>query len=112
MLEIPVSGYERVELFRGGEGEEPAVADAGPAHEGDGKRIMSDEVLAEANVETFIQQQLHAGGTPGGVSFCRAISSTATTCSRLTVGNPCRKSSSPRPRSSASKRFLMGTRVP
>lgn len=58
------------------------------------------------------RRRLNLHPAKAGSRLCAANSSTASTCSRFTPGNHCRKSSTVAPSSKFSKRAFTGTRVP
>src|SRR5436190_8930058 len=60
-------------------------------------------------IDAFVEQDFHLTSVS---TLTFAVSSTATTCSRVTVGKPSKKSSIVSPASRYSKRVCTGTRVP
>src|SRR3954466_1527839 len=92
---IAVDGQENVELFFG-ECEQFAVLDASPPCLGNRSYRASDQFACESSIDTLIQQNSHRAAAMASSLPC---SRKAIVCSRFTVGNPSRNSSSDSPAS-------------
>ena len=86
---VSIRGNEHVEVFRG-ECQQRSVLDSRPAHLASRSDIVTDNVAAEAPVNAFVEEDLHEAAS---ITRSLASSRKAMTCSRVTVGNPWRKSS-------------------
>jgi hypothetical protein len=87
--QVSIHCYEQLEL-RCREDEQLAILERHPPHLTRGLDLVDSEFAAEAPVDALVQQHLHAT-----VSISRSFASSrkAMTCSRVTDGNPARKSS-------------------
>src|SRR5262245_57969103 len=72
-------------------------------------RQLRQETSFQSLIDAFVEQDLHLTSVR---TRAFAVSSTATTCSRVTVGKPSKNSSIVSPASRYSKRVWTGTRVP
>src|SRR5690348_7204883 len=87
--QVAIYDDEDLEAFFG-KSQQVTVFDCRPSHLGDGLDLMPCNIFRQPTVNAFIKQYLHdAAATIRSLASSRK----ATTCSRLTVGNPSRKSS-------------------
>jgi hypothetical protein len=87
--QVPVNGNENIELLFG-KGMEVAVANRRPSHFRGGLHGVTGKLPRQPAVNTLVEENPHeAEATIRAFAFSRK----AITCSRLTVGNPSRKSS-------------------
>src|ERR1041385_5504821 len=87
--EVPVDGDEYVELFRG-KRKQFAVLNSRPSHLVRRLDFMADDVARKPSVNALIDEYLHEAAATRRSFAC---SRNSMTCSRLTEGNPARKSS-------------------
>ena len=87
--QVSIHCYEHVEL-RGRKGEQFSIFERRPPHLTRRLHLVRSKLAAEAPVNTFVEQHPHET-----VSISRSFASSrkAMTCSRVTDGNPSRKSS-------------------
>jgi len=87
--QVSIHCYEHVELS-GSEGKQLSILERRPSHLTRGLHLMGGEFTTEAPVNTLVEQYPHET-----ISISRSFASSrkAITCSRVTDGNPSRKSS-------------------
>ncbi|SLM49428.1 protein of unknown function [Nitrospira japonica] len=88
--------------------QEIAVLNAGPASLRDRDNLMAFNLIGQSTIDTLVEEKFHEAT---GNMRVFASSRKAITCSRVTVGNPSRKSSMVCPPSKYSMRVWTGTRV-
>jgi hypothetical protein len=91
LLEGQVSIYrdEYIEVF-GGKRQQLAIRDGRPSHLASGLDVVPDDITRQAPVDTFVEKNPHEAAA---ITRAFASSRNAMTCSRVTDGNPARKSS-------------------
>src|SRR5216684_863917 len=87
--EIPVDGDEHVELFRGHPKQFP-VLDGRPSHLARSLDFVADDIAREPPIDALVDKYFHEAVATRRSFAC---SRNSMTCSRLTEGNPARKSS-------------------
>ena len=109
-----VQGDQRRILVHAGV-EQGSIVEVGPAPLMDTVRLVSNQQPRKPSRQVRVQQDAHDRGYAAGAGATSArfaISSTATACSRVTLGNSSRNTSSVSPASRYSIRDWTGTRVP
>ena len=87
--QIAVDSYEDIELGLR-QSQELAVSNSRPSLSDDGMNFDCMDMFGEPTIHTFVEKNLQAASWTASVA---ARSRNATTCSRVTEGNPMRKSS-------------------
>src|SRR6266545_2214373 len=87
--EIPIDGNEHVKFFRG-QRKQFAVLDGRPSHLVRGTDFVADNAAREAPINALVDKHFHEAVATRRSFAC---SRNSMTCSRLTEGNPARKSS-------------------
>src|SRR5690348_1266513 len=106
--QITVNSYEDIKLDVS-QSQELAVSDSRPSLSDDGMNFDRVDMIGKPTIYTFVEKNLQAASCPASVA---ARSRNATTRSRVTEGNPLRKSSIVSPASISSSKVCTGTPVP
>lgn len=97
--QVAIDGYECREFSGAHATQQLAIAKAGPSKPSRCRNLNADQRRSEAKRHAFIEQDLHYAAVARASSISFANSSTATACSRVTLGKSARKSSSGSPAS-------------